>query len=123
MGSRSSAYCCQTFTNAISFIMFKLGICFLNYFDDFASAETQQNAEFSFKTMQAVLQKCGIEEAKNKACPPATSMIFIGVLFNTVTMTIEIFQRDYRKLSPFLQFGWNKSKASLKDIESCIRQT
>ena len=66
MGSRSSAYCCQKFTNAISFIMFKLGIYILNYLDDLASAEIRQNAEFAFKTLQAVLKKCGIEEAAYK---------------------------------------------------------
>ena len=84
MGSRSSAYCCQKFTNAISFIMFKLEIYIVNYLDDLASAEIRQNAEFAFKTLQGVLKKCGIEEAKNKACSPSTSMVFIGVLFNTV---------------------------------------
>lgn len=120
MGSRSSAYSCQKFTNAISFIMFKLGICILNYLDDLASAETQQNAEFSFKTMQAVLQKCGIEEAKKKACPPATSMISIGVLFNTVTMTIEITRERLQEIITVLTIWLNKSKASLKDIQSLL---
>ena len=90
MGSRSSAYCCQKFTNAISFILFKIGIYVLNYLDDLASAENGEKAIFAIKTVEAVLQKCGIEEAKNKACPPSTSMTFVGVLFNTETMTIEI---------------------------------
>ena len=57
MGSRSSAYCCQKFTNAIAFIMFKLEIYILNYLDDLASAEIRQNAEFAFKTLQGVLKK------------------------------------------------------------------
>lgn len=39
MGCRSAAYCCQFFTNAVAFIMFKIGICVLNYLDDLASAE------------------------------------------------------------------------------------
>ena len=47
MGSRSSAYCCQKFSNAIAFIMFKMGIYILNYLDDLASAETEQNAYFA----------------------------------------------------------------------------
>ena len=120
MGSRSSAYCCQKFTNAISFIMFKLGIYILNYLDDLASAETHQNADFAFKTMQAMLQKCGIEEPKNKACSPATSMTFIGVLFNTITMTIEITPERLQEIITILATWLDKSSASLKDIQSLL---
>ena len=90
MGAISSAFLCQRFSNAISFILFKIGIYILNYLDDLASAEKPEDAEFAYKTLQSVLRKCGIEEAKNKACPPSTIMAFIGVLFNTETMTIEV---------------------------------
>ena len=44
MGAKSSAFLCQRFSNAISFILFKIGIYILNYLDDLASAETKQNA-------------------------------------------------------------------------------
>ena len=120
MGSRLSAYCCQKFTNAISFIMFKLGIYILNYLDDLASAETHQNADFAFETMQAMLQKCGIEKAKNKACSPATSMTFIGVLFNTITMTIEITPERLQEIITILATWLDKSSASLKDVQSLL---
>ena len=71
MGSRSSAYCCQKFTNAISFIMFKLGIYILNYLDDMASAEIRQNAEFAFKTLQAVLKSVALKKLRTSGlkCP------------------------------------------------------
>ena len=39
MGAKSSAFLCQRFSNAISFILFKIGIYILNYLDDLASAE------------------------------------------------------------------------------------
>ena len=70
--------------------MFQIGICLLNYLDDLASAETPDKALFSFNTLRAFLQKCGIEEAHNKACLPSTEMDFIGVLFNIVKMTTEV---------------------------------
>ena len=83
-------FCVSAFQIAISFILFKIGIYILNYLDDLASAEKPEHAEVAYKTLQSVLRKCGIEEAKNKACPPSTIMAFIGVLFNTETMTIEV---------------------------------
>ena len=52
MGAKSSAFLCQRFSNAISFILFKIGIYILNYLDDLASAETPQNAQFAFGTLQ-----------------------------------------------------------------------
>lgn len=70
--------------------MFKLGIYVLNYLADLVSDKTVQHAEFAYKTLQTVLQKCGIEDAKNKACPLSTPMTFAGVVFNSETMTIEI---------------------------------
>ena len=92
----------------------------MNYLDDLASAETAQNAEFAFKTVQAILQKCGIEEAKKKACSPATSMIFIGVLFNTITMTIEITPTRLQEIINILASWLNKDMASLKEIQSLL---
>lgn len=79
MGAKSSAFSCQHFTNAISFILFKTGFCILNYPDDLASAETADYAEFTYKTAQTALKKCDIEEAKSKSCPPSTVMIFMEV--------------------------------------------
>ena len=83
MGSRSAAFCCQSLTNAIVFMMFKIGISVLNYLDDLASAEKKELAEFGFSTLRKILCKCGIEESVEKACPPSTTMTFIGILFNT----------------------------------------
>ena len=52
MGSRSAAFCCQSLTNAIVFMMFKNGISVLNYLDDLASAERKELAEFGFTTLR-----------------------------------------------------------------------
>ena len=55
-------------TNAISFIMFQIGIYLLNYLDDLSSAESPELAQFSFNTVRSILKKLGIEEAQSKAC-------------------------------------------------------
>ena len=120
MGSRSSAFCCQRFTNALSFIMYKFGIEVLNYLDDFASAENKQNAYFAFYTLQKVLEKCGIEEAKSKASPPSTIMSFLGVLFNTNTMTMEITSERLLELNVLLSFWLSKETATLKEVQSLL---
>ena len=120
MGSRSAAYCCQRVTNAISFIMFKIGIFVLNYLDDLASAETIDNASFAFSTLGSILEKCGREEAKNKSCPPNTIMTFIGVLFNTEKMTIEITHERLIEIQLLLRNWLSKDTASLKELQSVL---
>lgn len=120
MGAKSSAFLCQRFSNAISFILFKIGIYILNYLDDLASAETPDHADFAYGTLRSILEKCGIEEAKSKACPPSTIMTFIGVLFNTKTMTIEVTPDRLIELKLLLRQWLFKEQASIKEIQSLL---
>ena len=102
MGLRSSSFCCQSVTNAIVFMMFKIGISVLNYVDDLASAEKREIAEFGFHTLRTILKKCGIEEFVNKACPPSTVVPFLGVLFNTEKMTLEITPERWEEIKSLI---------------------
>ena len=67
MGLRTASGICQRVTNAISFMMFQIGIHILNYLlDDHAGAETEEKTDFACKCLEALLQKCGIEESPKK---------------------------------------------------------
>ena len=120
MGCRSSAYIAQRFSNALTFILFKLGIYILNYIDDLASAERVENAHFAFLTLRKVLCQCGVEEAIKKACFPSTKMSFIGVLFNSETMTIEITEERLKELNLLLRSWLDRENATLRDLQSLI---
>ena len=119
-GCRSAALCCQKLTNAVAFIMFKIGIYILNYLDDIGSCEIKENAEFAYKTLDSILQKCGIEEAKHKSCPPSTVMTFIGVLFNTENMTISVTPERLKEICNLLSIWLQKDTASLREIQSLL---
>ena len=120
MGCRSSAYCCQRVTNAITFIMFKIGILVLNYLDDLASAEKKELANFAYHTLGQILNKCGIEESPEKGSMPSTVMTFIGVLFNTEKMTVEVTHERLREIKLLLATWLNKETASLKNVQSLL---
>ena len=100
--------------------MFKFGIDVLNYLDDLALAETKKNAHFAFYTLQKVLEKCGIEKAKSKASPPSNIMSFLGILFNTITMTMEITPERLLELKVLLSFWLSKETATLKEVQSLL---
>ncbi|CAC5422080.1 unnamed protein product [Mytilus coruscus] len=84
MGLRSAAYICQRVTNAVSFILdahYDLQI--LNYLDDLAGCDAQEKAFDAYAILGEVLDNCGLEESVEKATPPSTSMVFLGILFDT----------------------------------------
>lgn len=87
-----------------------MGIYILNYLDDLGSCEVAELAQFSFNTLRSVLKKCGIEEAESKACYPSTQMIFIGVLFDTIKMTIEITPERLKEINSLLVSWLYKKK-------------
>ena len=56
----------------------------------------------------------------NKACSPTGKMSFVGVLFNSETMTIEITEERLNGIKLLLRIWLKREKASLKDIQSLI---
>lgn len=120
MGLRSAAFICQRVTNAISFIMLKIGIAILNYLDDLAGAEQKEKAIFAYNCLGSVLEKCGFEESKDKACPPNEIMIFLGVLFNSITMTMEVTPDRLMEIKLLVKQWLTKDKATIKEIQSLL---
>ena len=120
MGLKSAANICQRATNAISFIMLQIGIAILNYLDDLAGAEKKEKAFFAYHCLGAILKKCGFEEALDKASPPSEIMSFLGVLFNTLTMTIEITPDRLVEIRSLVKSWINRDMASLKQVQSLL---
>lgn len=120
MGLKSAAHICQRVTNAISFMMFQIGISILNYLDDLAGAETQDKAFFAYHSLGVLLQKCGIEETLDKSVQPSQIMVFLGVLFNTITMTIEVTPERLVEIKQLVQMWLGKTSATLKQIQSLL---
>ncbi|CAG2233744.1 unnamed protein product [Mytilus edulis] len=90
MGLRSAAQICQRLTNAIAYIYRSLGFDIINYLDDFAGVEIPELSAKAFLELQNVLASCGIEESEHKAVGPSTRMEFLGIICDSVKMTLEI---------------------------------
>lgn len=100
--------------------MLQIGIAILNYLDDLAGAERKENAKFAFFCLGEILKKCGFEESAEKAFPPSEIMSFLGILFNTLTMTIEITTERLQEIRKLIQLWLNKDSASLKQVQSLL---
>ena len=89
---KMTAFIAQRVTNAVKYICHVLDISIENYLDDLAGGDYHDRAWDSYLELAKVLEFCGLEEAVHKACPPATKMVFIGVLFDTETLTLLVTQ-------------------------------
>lgn len=121
MGSSSSAQICQKITDMIRYVFEnRYDDEVRNFLDDFFSAQIAHKAEQSFLNMAKLLEVLGIEEGQDKACSPDTSMVVLGILFNTVTMTMSLTPQKMDEIIQELKKWKNKQKCSLRQMQSLI---
>ena len=70
--------------------MLQIGIAILNYLGDLAGTERKENAISAYSCLGSISSKCVFDEFTVKASPPLELISFLGVLLNTLTMTMEI---------------------------------
>ena len=68
-------------------------------------AHSHSTAVENVGRLQGLLARLGLQEATHKATPPATSMIWLGLLFDCETMTITLPLSNIRKYWICLMFG------------------
>lgn len=85
-----------------------------------AGAETPERALIAYNELGKVLQCCGLEESSEKVSPPATEMIFLGILCNTDKLTLSVTTERLQKILLLVTDWLEKSEASLKKLQSLI---
>ena len=111
-GLRWAAACCQDVTTLITRALKEDGIEVLAYIDDFGGVAQGKNlAGKHFNQLRKKLQQLGLQEALHKAAPPATNMVWLGLEFDSCSMTVSIPQE---KLQEALQLAeeWNKKPSA-----------
>ena len=76
-----------------------------NYLDDLDGAEVPDLAEKSFRKIGELLIDLNIKESVNKACGPGTRMIFLGIIVDTIKMTLELDENRLSELPNLLEEG------------------
>ncbi len=115
MGLCSAALICQCVTNAVSFIYNNWGWFAVNYLHEFGGAEVWDKAQEAFDDLKKVIKASGLEESEVKACGPSTSMIFLGVLFDTIKLTLSV-----TELRELLKTWESKVWATKKDVQKLV---
>ena len=127
-GCRHAGYAGQWLTTAVAYILAHIGLeltgflylC-LNYADDFAGAElSRDRAQLSYESLGTLLTDIGLIESKSKASPPATTMTYLGVSFNTVDMCIHVDAEKVAELKSELQKWLRKTVAKKCELQSIL---
>ena len=74
----------------ITYLFGKFGFQNVNYLDDLGAAEEDARADEAYDCLGRIMDSIGIKESKGKTKPLAYIAIFLGILFNTISMTLTI---------------------------------
>ena len=118
-GLQTSAMFMQRTSEAITHIHAKKGYFSRPYLDDFSGAEgTHARADEALGCLQSIMRELGIAEAEHKVCPPAQSMIWLGIQYDTVTMEMSIPPQKLREIGEVVS-GWQgRSRATQREMQS-----
>ena len=121
-GCRSAALCCQRTSSGIIFIHKKTDPEYeaINYLDDLIGAEKWSKASQAFIDLGDVLLRAGITEASQKASAPDVEMIGLGVLFNTIAMTVSITEERLEEIKTLVLEWSDVCRANFKEVKSLL---
>ena len=119
-GLRSTTLGCQRTTNAITYLYVSEGFFCTNYIDDFGGCDTPSRAPDAFHALKHLLCRLGLQSSPDKDCPPTTLMVFLGILINTVTMTLSVPQEKIADLLHKLQAVSHASIISRRQLQSVL---
>ena len=120
--------CGQRVSNCVSEIHRVLGFRnhdqsfnILNYSDDYAGAEDSlDSALLSFFSLASLLKELGLEESVDKAVSPSTTMLYLGVEFDSLRMEMRIGSEKCKELREDLQKWYRKTVATKQEIQSIL---
>ena len=120
-GLRSAAMMMQRTSKAVSFIQGKLGYIVYPYIDDFGGGEIDKiKAEAALSSLQNTLVDLGLDEAKHKVCEPTQKMIWLGILFDTINMTMSIPEQKLKDIMEELKCWASCTHATRREMQSVL---
>ena len=117
-GLRHGAAFAQRVSQSVCDILHEEHHTSVPYIDDVVGvAADQQAADHGFVRAGTLLQELGLEEAPEKSISPTTTLVWIGVEFNTESMTMAIPPAVIKDTIHLVQSWMSKSVASRHDLQ------
>ena len=120
-GLRSSALNCQRLTSAVAYLYkCQQGTTLINYLDDLGSAEDPACAQEAFDFLVQLLEDLGLETSPLKMAPPSAQMVFLGILLDTIAMTLSVPPEKIQRALSELDKWTSRSQASKRQLQSLV---
>ena len=127
-GCRHAGMSGQRVSNCVSEIHRSLGrrihgqsFNILNYSDDYAGCQDSfELAMLSFTSLSSLLLELGLEESSDKAVSPSTTMLYLGVEYDTVKMEMRIGQEKCKELRLELKTWYRRTVATKQELQSIL---
>ena len=117
-GLRSAAMCMQRTSEAVCFVHKKKGFYSRPYLDDFGGAEASRpNAQRALGALQGIMGELGVVEAQHKVCPPAQTMTWLGIDFDSVAMTMCIPPAKLLEVEQIVKEWQGRQAASQREMQ------
>ena len=127
-GLRSSAMAMQRVSQAIVHLHKRRGYISRAYIDDFGGGggggggvePKEDRAQMALKALQAIMDLLGVVQAKSKICLPSQQMVWLGIHFDTIAMSMTIPQEKLDEIMACLGEWQGKLRATRKELQSLL---
>lgn len=122
-GLRSSCHLWERYATAAQWIATNVVFIkwILHYVDDFLLAErTRALCSSNLILFQRLLQHLGLPEATEKTVEPCTRILYLGVLIDSVQMTVRLDQERVTRIRALLSEWVARSVCSLRQLQSLV---
>ena len=82
--------------------------------DNFIGVASPEKVDRDFHKLGWLLQDIDVWESEHKACPPSSLMVVLGILFNTIDMTIFIVPDRVTEIQQEIEAWHDKTTISCK---------
>ena len=128
-GLRHSGLQGQKLTDALSWIHRRLGLesaggklfNVVNYSDDLGGCEADlSRAEESFTKLKQLMDDLGLEESAKKAEAPTNQLVYLGVLFDSITMQMRVPPEKLAEIKSEITQWSRKTTITRKNLQSLL---
>lgn len=93
----------------------------IHYLDDFLGGNTDcDNCRLNMQVFQQVMQELGVPIATEKTAGPSEVLVFLGLLLNSIDMTVSIPLEKLEEIRQKIKHVMSKEKVTLKEMQSLI---